>query len=177
MLCMLKPFFKIADPRLPGDGSWASAVYRTENSGEWDARSTSMRINVAGILRQRLAADEEIARKRQEESEARAARAGASDELNDGDDIINPSCDDEATGSNVTPPSKNARYVSAYVNAAKHRCIDACFSNNDNARLPPSTQLLSGRTPQQVAHDATRVNAGDSANVAKLSIQRQDATL
>lgn len=43
--------------------------------GAWDARSPTIRLNIAGMLRQRLAADEEMERKSEEERAARAATA------------------------------------------------------------------------------------------------------
>lgn len=177
LLCLYKPFFKIHDLRLPDEASWAVALRRTEESGLWDQRSTSMRINIKGMLRQRHAADEEIARRRQEVREASAAGNGACGGADIDGDIFGADVDDtDPAGPNVMPPARNAHRVSAYVNNAVDRCLDAGFSRTDNDRLPQAA-LLSGRSSHQIAADASKVRQGQDAITAKSSIARQNTLL
>ncbi|CAM9864542.1 unnamed protein product, partial [Laminaria digitata] len=91
------------------------------------------------MLRQRLAADEDIARKN---DGARAARGtddgGAAGSDNDWD-IFNAACeDDDTTGTNVMPPASNAHAVLAHAYNAKDCCITAGYSKSNNSRLPDS---------------------------------------
>lgn len=177
LLCMFKPFFKTGDLRQPEDGSWSAAFRRTENSNQWDAQSTTMLKNIGGMLRQRLAADVEIARRREEARAARAAGVGGGGSPGDEDDIFNAAYgDDDTTGTNVMPPSRNAHSVLAYVNNAKDCCIAAGFSKNDSARLPTAA-LLSGRTPEELSHDASKIHADQGAADAEASIKVQSAEL
>lgn len=163
LLCMFKPIFAIDDLRLPEDKSWTDALQRTEDSDQWDPRSITMRLNIRAMLTQRLAADEENARRKAELLAARERGEGGEVE----GDMFNMAWDDDnTTGDNVLPPAKNAHRVSAYVNDAVDSLLAAGFSRSDVARLPPST-LLSGRTPDLLEADLENVRRGDSESQAK----------
>lgn len=176
MLCMFKPFFSTDDLRSPDESSWVVAMQRAEQSNQWDARSTTMRLNIKGMLRQRHAADEEMVR-RAEEARANAAAGRGGAFSDDEGEIINAACDeDDAEGSNVMPPTRNAHNVLAYVNNATDNCIRAGFSKSNDARLPAGA-LLSGRSAEQAATDANSVNIGVSAADAKSSLKTQAGLL
>ncbi|CAM9139490.1 unnamed protein product, partial [Pylaiella littoralis] len=129
-----------------------------------------MRLNIKGMLRQRHAADEEMVR-RAEEARANAAAGRGGAFSDDEGEIINAACDeDDAEGSNVMPPTRNAHNVLAYVNNATDNCIRAGFSKSNDARLPAGA-LLSGRSAEQAATDANSVNIGVSAADAKSSLK------
>lgn len=177
LLCMFKSFFTTDDLRLPDDASWLIAMRRTEQSNQWDSRSMTMRLNIAGMLRQRLAADDEIAQRREEARAANAAGQGGGDGSDIDGDVLNAAFDvDDTTGTNVMPPAYNAHNVLSYVAAAKDQCIAAGFSASNDARLPRSS-LLSGRTPQQVTADASHIQHGEDTASAKAAIKIQDAIL
>lgn len=160
LLCMFKPIFDVRDLRRPVDKSWSDALQRTETANEWDPRSFTMRSNIRAMLTQRLAADEETARRREELFAARERGERDGDVING--DIFNMACDDDdTTGTNVLPPSRNAHGVSAYVNEAVDSLLEAGFSRSDIARTP-SSSLLSGRDPRLVAADLDRVRHGDN---------------
>lgn len=117
MLCLFKPLFAIDDLRMPEDDSWAAALQRTEDFNKWDPESISMRLNIRAMLTQRLAADEEQARRRAEIMAARERGDAGPYEVNG--EVYNLDCDEDDTiGSNVLPPANNAHVVSAYVNGA-----------------------------------------------------------
>ena len=174
LLCMFKPFFKMYDLRLLTDESWEAALVRTEDSNAWGARTASMRMNIEGMLRQRLAAADEIARKAEE---ARLTRAGCGGRDADSDDeILNDAFDDETEGTNVMPMAPNAHNVLAYVNDAKDACLDAGFSRNDHG----TSTMLSGRSQQAVDADASRVIGGhdsDDAATALTNMKKQERAL
>lgn len=171
MLCLFKPLFAIDDLRLPEDTSWAEALQRTEDSNEWDPQSVSMRLNVSAMQTQRLAADEEQARRRAELQAARERGEAEPYEVNG--EVFNLACDDDDTiGSNVLPPAKNAHVVSAYVNDALDSVRAAGFSFDDtpgtcdtSGEHPPT--LLSGRTTEEVEADKAEVRRGQNEAAAQ----------
>lgn len=177
LLCMFKPFFKYSDLRLPDDVSWTLALQRTDYLNQWDALTGPMRDNIAGMLRQRLAADREIALRKEEAKAARASDGDGSGQLDTDREVFNDACDDDDTcGTNVMPPAFNAHNVLGYVNGAKYSCIDAEFSKND--RPPPTdSALLSGRSPQRLTDAANGVNIGLDAATARASLKAQMAVL
>lgn len=164
MLCLFKPLFAIDDLRLPEETSYSDALQRTEDSNEWDPALFSMRSNIRAMLTQRLAADEETARRRAELLAARERGEAGAYEVNG--DVFNLACDDDdTTGTNVLPTATNAHRVSAYVNDALGSVRAAGFSFDDSPStcdtpgLPPPS-LLSGRTHDQVQADRAEVRLG-----------------
>ena len=173
LLCMFKPFFRMIDLRQVQDKSWTDALLRTDASNGWDPRSATMRMNIEGMLRQRHAADEEIARKREQARLRRAEGDTTGNGLPDVDDtLFSAAYDDDTVGTNVMPPGRHDHSVIAYVNAAKDRCLDAGFSRNDN-NVPRPRTLLSGRTQEQVNNDASKVTQGPDAATATAALKKQ----
>lgn len=165
LLCMFKPIFAIDDLRLTEDISWAEAHRRADDAGQLDPRAITMIRNIRAMLTQRVAADEETARKN---AELRAARASGEngEDIVDGETFNLDCADDDTTGDNVLPPAQNAHRVSAYVNNALDSLLAAGFSNSDAARQSRAT-LLSGRTPEEVAADLQEVRLGVGEMEAK----------
>ena len=170
LLCMFKPMFEVGDLRLPEDKSWTEALNRTEASNQWDPDSVTMRMNIRAMLTQRLAADDEMARRRAELLAARQGDDSISGDVNG--DITGIVCDgDDTTGNNVLPLAKNAHIVSAYVNGALESILAAGFSRCDpllhiDATDQSSTILLSGRTSDQIAADVSEIRQGDDKSTA-----------
>lgn len=109
MLCMFKPFFSTTDLGLARESSWVSAMVRADEENSWDPRSKTMRSNIKGMLTQRLAADEEMTRRRQEQAADRAAYDDGTFYSEDIGEMLNFSFDDDDDGTNsVMKPLGNA---------------------------------------------------------------------
>lgn len=61
LLCTFVPFFDLDDIKAV-DETWTAAKDRVEESGAWDARTLPFRLNIDGMLRQRIAADSRAAK-------------------------------------------------------------------------------------------------------------------
>lgn len=140
-----------------------------------------MRSNIGAMLTQRLAADEESARRRAELKAARENGEGGAYEVNG--DVFNLACDDDdITGSNVLPLARNAHVVSAYVNDALDSLRAAGFNFDDISStgaapgLPPPL-LLSGRTSDEVEADKAEVRRGQDEGDAQTFMKEFAAKL
>ena len=62
LLNMFLPFFDLDDLE-SSDESWTHAMRRVDETDAWDKRTKPFRLNLAAMLRQRIAADEERAKR------------------------------------------------------------------------------------------------------------------
>ena len=62
LLFMFLPFFDLDDLK-SCDESWTHAMRRVDETDAWDKRTKPFRLNIAAMLRQRIAADEDRAKR------------------------------------------------------------------------------------------------------------------
>ncbi|MEP4214429.1 MAG: hypothetical protein ABJL35_03630 [Parasphingorhabdus sp.] len=117
VICKFKLFFSLNDLRPPSDASWSTTLQRVEHDSSWDPRSRPFRLNVAGILEQRLAADEESAKRRADASAASPSQPNSNKLLNAGYD------DDSAGTTSVLIVSRITQAVVAFINDVLDLCL------------------------------------------------------
>lgn len=171
LLCMFVPFFSLGDLRAE-DETWPTAHIRAEEMEMWDARTKPFRLNIAGMLSQRLDADEESARKRTQDTSKSSANGH-----NELDDVFNHDYDDDNDGTaSVIPTSSKRLAVDSYVGDALHRFVQAGFIRDNS--LPEEPPLpLSGRTPTEYHADIDHIIEGSSPSAAAIDIVRQETVL
>ncbi|CAM9426660.1 unnamed protein product [Laminaria digitata] len=172
VLCMFVPFFDLDDLRLPNE-SWPAAHARVESTGSWDSRTKPFRNNIAGILTQRLAADDESARRRAECPETDPSNQMSDDVQGD---VFGGDYTDDHDLSSVLPMSAWILRANIFVSDALDAFLRAGFGAVINVLSTMST-LLCSRPPEDAARDIARIKGSDGSRPSSTSMALQQAAL
>ena len=163
LVCLFVPFFELDDLKAE-DETWPDAKERVEHADLWDARTKPFRLNIAGMLRQRKAADEE--RKNRENDNPTFTSQGQA--LSDGEDeVILSAFDDggihDLEGISVIPVTRGRLLTKIFVDDAVDAFVSAGFKGNDTVKNPSETSRPR-TSPNDLNTDWTRIttSAGTS---------------
>lgn len=132
LLCLFVPFFELDDLKAD-DETWPDAKERVEQTGLWDARTLPFRLNIAGMLRQRKAADEERANRANDDPTFTSQGQAVRDEE---DEVILSAFDDggdhDLQGTSVIPVTRGRLLTKMFVDDAVDAFVAAGFRGNDS---------------------------------------------
>ena len=172
LLCLFKPFFVLND--LKGqDESWPEAKIRVEQHNLWDTRTKPFRLNIDGMLRQQLAADEDRAKKQRES--AAASKAGHTGNDNDGEDehYVHGGDSDDALGDeSVIETTRGRLLTKIFVDEAVDAFVSAGFPRNDT-QGNTSSDAGKTRSSQEIQADLDRITNSSGGN-AQAYMARQE---
>lgn len=137
LICMFVPFFDLDDLKHVGE-SWPAAYTRVDTTGIWDSRTYSFRLNIAGMLAQKLAAAEEKAKRNAENAAFSGSTNGTSD---NSAEILLQFYGDDDTGVSIIPTSARRSQTMYFVKDALKYFLAADFSG-DNSVPDAWTPLL-----------------------------------
>lgn len=171
VLCMFVPFFDLDDLK-SADESWPTAKVRVEQTDKWDKRTKPFRLNIAGMLRQRIAADEERANK----EDGAAAVSNPSGDFNSDTEeevVVDDYGNNEEGDQSVIKVTKHSLLTKLFVDQALDAFLSAGFSGDDSAP-DSSIAALSGRTPDEVSSDFNKISSSSDATLSA-DMTRQEA--
>ena len=172
LLCLFKPFFELDDLKRVHE-SWPEAKERVDQDDLWDGRTKPFRLNIAAMLRQQIAADEETARRAREPAAASTAgSAGIATNEEEDEHFLDGAVDDVGPGNNVIESSRGNLLTKIFVADALDAFVSAGFPRDDNPSI--SAASLVGKRPfQNVQADVARISSS-SGVTAEASIARQE---
>ena len=175
LLCLFVPFFELDDLKTE-DETWPDAKDRVEEADLWDARTKPFRLNIAGMLRQRLAADEERANREENEATFTSQRSVGSD---GDDDVILSSFDESGEqnlqGTSVIPVTRGRILTKIFVDEAVDAFVAAGFRGNDSVPDASSTAQPC-RSSDDLNADLARITSSSPTSATSV-MAMQKATL
>ena len=174
LLCMFLPFFNLDDLKR-NDESWPHAMRRVDETNAWDKQTKPFRLNIAAMLRQRIAADEERAKK------VHQAFMSTTDRDVDNhtesemflDDYGN-SHDMDSGGISVIPQTAHRLLTKIFVDTAYDTFFHAGFSGDDSSPITPNASL-SRRSTKDIEQDLTKITGSSGASSKKETAQQEHA--
>lgn len=149
---------------------------RVVASNSWDPYTNPFRLNIKGMLAQRLAADDEAA-KRSAQRGALPERSHPSGMSTEGEEILGDYSNDDVN-INVIPSSIQRTNIIIFVKEAFRSFLKDGFGKDDSAAPSSSSSpLLSGRTHAEAERDLARVVGGPGIPSVKLAMDRQESDL
>ncbi|CAB1108241.1 unnamed protein product [Ectocarpus sp. CCAP 1310/34] len=133
LLCIFVALFELEDLKRVGD-SWTTAMANVEQHDRWDKRTKPFRLNIAGMLRQRIAADEERAYREEEEAFVSGSSGQGMEMGSDGEDeiILNDLGGDDDDDQSVFLVTKQGILMQAFVHDAHDAFVSAGLRGNDS---------------------------------------------
>ncbi|CAB1112810.1 unnamed protein product [Ectocarpus sp. CCAP 1310/34] len=174
LICMFVPFFTLDDLKR-ADETWPDALRRADDDNRWDPGTYPFRLNIEGMLAQKLAAAEETAKRRAE----RQLLSEKPDTLGDnvaGDVLLDSYGGEDEPGESVIPATVRRMLTDLFVDDAFRTFVAAGF-NGDGSSPDGSSPLLSGRSMEDACRDISFVCGGTDLEAATAFISRQENEL
>ena len=174
LLCMFLPFFNLDDLK-SNDESWPHAMRRVDETNAWDKRTKPFRLNIAAMLRQRIAADEERAKKVHQAFMLTTDRDVDNHTESEMflDDYGN-SHDMDSGGISVIPQTAHRLLTKIFVDTAYDTFVHAGFSGDDSSPTTPNASL-SRRSTKDIEQDLSKITGSSGASSKKETAQQEHA--
>ena len=173
LICMFVPFFVLDDIKPAGE-TWVEALARVNVQNTWDPRTYPFRLNIEGMVAQKIAAAEENARRRAEQQLQMDRPDRAGDDVT-GEIALHPYGDDDS-GVSVIPTNARKILTDYFVKDAVRAFIAAGFSGDDS--IPDdSSPLVSGRSREHASLDIAHIRGGIGVESATCAMSQQESRL
>ncbi|CAB1117516.1 unnamed protein product [Ectocarpus sp. CCAP 1310/34] len=174
LICLFVPFFTLDDLKR-ADETWPDALRRADDKNRWDPGTYPFRLNIQGMLAQKLAAAEETA-KRHAERQLLSEKTHALGDNMAGDVLLDSYGGEDEPGESVIPATVRRMLTDLFVNDAFRTFVAAGF-NGDGSTRDASSPLLSGRSMEDTCLDISFVRGGTDLEAATASMSRQENEL